>query len=146
MAANAPIPCTVGAVSPSPYRQRKHVTCVPTLATLSEAAVWIERTGQRARVQRWLTTLRVLEEFGLPCESLDELDRDDEVVEPSQDTGEAQQLAQLQALVGQTAAVSARIGAGVDDVELRTLCFALSRACHRAQSKMRGLQLWSAQR
>jgi hypothetical protein len=115
---------------------------------MSDAAALIERSGQQARVARWMTASRVLEELGLPpYETLAELDRVAELAEPSQHSSrEGEDLAQLRALVGQAAVVSARLGAGVEDLELRMLCFALARTCKRTQSKIRGQQLWRESR
>jgi hypothetical protein len=148
MALQTPVPLAAELPSPAPYRVRKHVMCIRA-PTLSDAAALVQRAGQQDRVRRWATTARVLEELGQPpCESLTELARVTEFVDPAEAEGGTQQhaLAQLRALVGLTAAVSARIAGGSEDNDLRSLCFELARTCQRTQSRIRNQQLWAAAR
>lgn len=133
--------------SPAPYRLRKHVMSFP-VPTLSDAAALVQRAGQQDRVKRWAATARVLEELQQPpCTSLAELARVAELVDPAE-AGDTEHLVfgQLRALVGLTAAVSARLGAGTQDGELRKLCFELTRTCQCTQARLRNQQLWGLER
>lgn len=152
MTSNTPVAKTESA--PSPYRVRKRGTTCQLTRSLPSGVALLGRSGDQERSQRWMTTKRVLEEFGEPCDSPIELgvvaevaDVDDFVAPALMSTDrDHEQLGQLCELVKQTAAVSARIAVGAQELELRTLCFALARTCQLAQSRIRKQQLWSVER
>lgn len=143
MASNTPVAETES--SPSRCRARKRGTpCVPLL----------DRSADRERAPRWATTNRVLEEFGATCDSPSELgviaevsDTDDFAARALMSAdGDHEELAQLRELIMQTAAISARVAACAQEIELRTLCFAFAQTCQIAQSQIRKQQLWSVER